>query len=533
MNTIIYARVSTDEQAKGFSLDYQIEVMNKFCDMKGFNIIKTFKEDESAKDFGGRPEWTNLRAYIDANRSEVDLVLVQKWDRYSRDIYTALGMLEEFRLKGVQVNSVEQWLDMEIPESKMMLSLYLSQGEVERHKISARVKDGNYKALSSGYYINKAPYGYKNIKIHDNKPSLKIIEEKAGFIKEAFQRVSTGVESAEYVLNSLKKRGFKMSKSNFLRTLRKVVYTGKIIVPAYKKDEETIVQGHHEAIIDMETYQKVQSVLNGKRWNGIIPSHRNELFPLRNYLICECCGGKMTASSSKGRNNKKHHYYHCRNKCRIRRDEVHSMFSSLLASLTFNDEIINLYRTIFEDVVKKEKRQNLGKIDNLKKDIDNLYSQIENIEDRLANNDIKVETFNKIVERYEKDLRNKKTELSVLKKDNTPIKNYLNNALSLVNNLNHLYEASSYEDKRAIIGVVFPEKITISKTECRTTNVNTVVELLCSIDGEFRENKNGTNSEKSDLSRSVLEAGLEPARPKEHRILSPACLPIPPLEHLF
>ncbi len=31
----------------------------------------------------------------------------------------------------------------------------------------------------------------------------------------------------------------------------------------------------------------------------------------------------------------------------------------------------------------------------------------------------------------------------------------------------------------------------------------------------------------------VLEAGLEPARPKEHRILSPACLPIPPLEHLF
>ena len=31
----------------------------------------------------------------------------------------------------------------------------------------------------------------------------------------------------------------------------------------------------------------------------------------------------------------------------------------------------------------------------------------------------------------------------------------------------------------------------------------------------------------------VLEAGLEPARPKEHRILSPACLPIPPLEHMI
>ena len=29
----------------------------------------------------------------------------------------------------------------------------------------------------------------------------------------------------------------------------------------------------------------------------------------------------------------------------------------------------------------------------------------------------------------------------------------------------------------------------------------------------------------------VLEAGLEPARPKGHKILSLACLPIPPLEH--
>ena len=30
----------------------------------------------------------------------------------------------------------------------------------------------------------------------------------------------------------------------------------------------------------------------------------------------------------------------------------------------------------------------------------------------------------------------------------------------------------------------------------------------------------------------VPEAGLEPARPEEHRILSPACLPIPPLGQL-
>ena len=32
---------------------------------------------------------------------------------------------------------------------------------------------------------------------------------------------------------------------------------------------------------------------------------------------------------------------------------------------------------------------------------------------------------------------------------------------------------------------------------------------------------------------NVLEAGLEPARANAHKILSLACLPIPPLEHPF
>ena len=47
-----------------------------------------------------------------------------------------------------------------------------------------------------------------------------------------------------------------------------------------------------------------------------------------------------------------------------------------------------------------------------------------------------------------------------------------------------------------------------------------------------KENEKTLNSFriKGLISHLVLEAGLEPARPEGHRILSPACLPIPPLE---
>ena len=98
----------------------------------------------------------------------------------------------------------------------------------------------------------------------------------------------------------------------------------------------------------------------------------------------------------------------------------------------------------------------------------------------------------------------------------------------IVNNLKDIYKESNYEDKRSIIGVIFPEKIKVSKNECRTTKINEVLRLLCDFSEGISENKKGTKSENSDLSPSVPGAGLEPARPNGHKILSLACLPIPP-----
>jgi len=68
MNIILYYRVSTDEQAKGFSLDYQEEVLNRFCEIKGYNVIKSYREDESGKNFEGRPEWNKLQKFAKENK---------------------------------------------------------------------------------------------------------------------------------------------------------------------------------------------------------------------------------------------------------------------------------------------------------------------------------------------------------------------------------------------------------------------------------------------------------------------------------
>ena len=62
-NVIIYSRVSSDEQAKGCSLDYQEKTISEYCERAGYNIIKCYKEDFSAKDFEHRKVFQEIMLY--------------------------------------------------------------------------------------------------------------------------------------------------------------------------------------------------------------------------------------------------------------------------------------------------------------------------------------------------------------------------------------------------------------------------------------------------------------------------------------
>ena len=48
---VIMSRVSSDEQAKGFSLGVQFEQLTNYCKRKDIEVVAHYKEDHSAKNF--------------------------------------------------------------------------------------------------------------------------------------------------------------------------------------------------------------------------------------------------------------------------------------------------------------------------------------------------------------------------------------------------------------------------------------------------------------------------------------------------
>ncbi|MBN4046981.1 recombinase family protein, partial [bacterium AH-315-P13] len=332
-NAIIYTRVSTDEQAnKGFSLPHQKNVLELYCQHKGINIMRHFKEDFSAKNFD-RPSFNELLSYLKVNRKSVDCLLFTRWDRFSRNQEEAYRVIREFKNMGIEINAIEQPLDLSQPDSKVMLAVYLVIPEVENDKNSIRTKEGLRRAMKEGCFVGLAPYGYKNHRNSDGKSTLAIKKNIAPIIQRAFGDYSKGVLSAEDIRKKYYHRGLKITKASIHNLLKNPVYCGKILIKEWKKEDEIIVDGLHPPIIDDNTFDIVQRIITGKHKAKIHKfSEIDEQLPLRGFLECAKCGRAITGSASRGGSGIRHFYYHCQPKCkeRFRADDANAVFEDLL-----------------------------------------------------------------------------------------------------------------------------------------------------------------------------------------------------------
>src|ERR671916_3244874 len=81
---ILYARVSTDEQARsGYSLAQQIEALRQYAASEGYEVIEEVSDPGQSGASLERPGMDRVRDLVDAGG--VSVVLAQDTDRIARD----------------------------------------------------------------------------------------------------------------------------------------------------------------------------------------------------------------------------------------------------------------------------------------------------------------------------------------------------------------------------------------------------------------------------------------------------------------
>jgi len=224
---ILYIRVSTDDQAEhGYSQRDQEERLKTYCQIKDIEVKALFKEDHSAKDFN-RPEFKKLMQFTKDNKKDIDLLLFTKWDRFSRNTIEAYEKLSVFDKLGIIVQAIEQPLERDVPENKLMLAFYLAAPEVENDRRRINVKQGMRRKRKEGRWDCTAPKGYSNKRDEDNVPIV-VPNDDAKYIKEAFEEIAKGLKPYDLIRKELNKKGFVCSKSYFAKLIRNPFYMGII-----------------------------------------------------------------------------------------------------------------------------------------------------------------------------------------------------------------------------------------------------------------------------------------------------------------
>lgn len=516
MNVIIYSRVSSDEQAKGCSLDYQEKAMKEFCRKNQYNVVDCYREDESGKNFARRPEIQKVMKFCKSNKNKVDLILFLKWNRYSRNMQEGLNNIDFFKKLDIRVNAVEQYLNWEDNHSKIMLAVYLSEAEVDNDNRSDGTKDGIHQTLERGRCANKAPRGYKNVKIGDYNKYVDIDNAKAPIIQWIFSEVAKGTQSPSYIRKLVeRKHNWKINKNSFMDMLRNRFYIGEIRVPEYKGIPEHYVNGLHDAIIDKVTFEKVKEVIDGKKKSTpkLTKKIDPELF-LRKYICCPVCGKSITGATSSG-NGGKYTYYNCSDDAkhfRCRAEEANELFAKFLSSLKPNETILRLYKEVLKDIRKDGKFDIQKQIDGHDDEILKIQERLNNLEDKYFDGETDKETYYRVKDRYNKNISMLEEKIDILENPNRAnLEPKLTYSIDLINNMDYYIRNAKVEVKCKLISSIFPEKVVFDGKTYRTNSLNKVLDLIYQQTNELRGNKNGKNSNNLNFSHLVPRAGIEPA----------------------
>ncbi len=466
---VIYCRVSSVKQStEGHGLDSQEYRCREYAKQKDYEVVKVFGDTFSGGgDFMNRPAMSSLLGFLDKNLATNFVVIFDDLKRLARDTAFHLKLRRELTARGAKVECLNFTFE-ETPEGQFIETIMASQGELERKQNQRQVIQKHKARLENGYWSFCSPAGYKMGKNPIHGYILNRVEPEASIIKEAlegfaFGRFANQVEVQSF-LQSKKFRGLKkVSLDSVKKLLTRSVYAGYV---EYKEWDVSRRIGHHEPIIDLETFEKIQDKLNGKI-KVFSRKDNSKEFPLRGFILCAKCIKPMTASWTTSRNGEKHPYYHCktkecdlRGKC-IRRKDMEDKFEVILRSIKPKEKTLALTKEILLDVWNKR----LADVDNLKKNhensLDEVRSKIRNLLDRLSkiDNENLIKTYEKEIGKLTEEEQILENQAQVMRSRKPDFGTALDITFNFLKNPYLYWKKDDLKSKHLVLKLVFEDKI--------------------------------------------------------------------------
>jgi site-specific DNA recombinase len=321
----IYARVSTDEQAKhGYSIADQLRLCREKA---GAEEATEYIDDGYSGEFMGRPALDRL--LTDLEIKPITAVIIYDPDRLARNTELQLSLAAKIETYA-KLLFVTYEYDAS-PEGKLFFTMKAGISAYEKAKILARTSRGRIsKALSGKVPSNRKPFGYD---WDAEKCNYLVNEKEAETVKLIYALLLDGAGTKNICtkLNGAgvsNKAGRQWEQTALYKLITNEMYAGRLWLfqekwtlkgqkshKIEKRPKSEWVGIDVPAIVDRDTWERAQQQL--KLNKKLSKRNTKYLYIFQGRMVCGLCGHGMTPTVHYTR-GKHYDYYACWSRRRSR-----------------------------------------------------------------------------------------------------------------------------------------------------------------------------------------------------------------------
>lgn len=343
----VYCRYSSHQQDSGFSLEAQHEAAEREAATVGTWAIRYYDEPATSAytdDLSRRPMF--LRMLTDARDGQLDMIVVHRLDRFSRNMSITTAVVPALLDAGVQFLSLTERLDAATPAGLMMLHTIGAVAQYESGHKAVAIRNGKAQRAKLGLHTCRPPYGYRwngaqGVAEPDTPPDPQDTSNPAYSFNGLMRllRLAQTSLSDHMIATRLNAEGYRQTTPSRVRNpdgsadtdrlfhratvgfIRRNVYYR----PYTPGDTRGTIRhrgaefrGQHPAALDWDTWQHVQRIAHNRRRGFALEEATRHIDPtvphtaeFRGLAVCSACGHRLYVTRTlKGA--RMYEYYVCR-----------------------------------------------------------------------------------------------------------------------------------------------------------------------------------------------------------------------------
>ena len=306
---VALARVSSREQEReGFSLAVQEDALRRYATSAGGEVVRLFRIAETASKSDERKTFRELIAYAKKHAEELDGLLFYKVDRAARNLfdYVELERLEsEYGLAFISVSQPTE----NNPAGRMMRRTLANMASFYTEQQSLDVREGLARRVQEGWFVGKAPYGYRNVR-REGRCVTEVDPPAAENVKRIYHLYAYEPLTLDALRDRLHADGltYRQDSPKFTRSKLHAILTDRSYIGEIPFKGQWY-PGKQAPLIERSTWDRVQSLLGGHVY------HAHQMTFAGEFMTCGHCGraitGEQVIKRFKTTGERRYVYYRC------------------------------------------------------------------------------------------------------------------------------------------------------------------------------------------------------------------------------